>query len=127
MMTKTKKRPIHLDLTRIHFPINAIASFGHRVSGLLLFLATPWCIYLLDLSLEGPEGFARVQALLGSGFARFVIFVLAWGLLHHLFAGIRCMVIDLDRGVGKPVFQQTAWGVLAAAPLVAALLVGVLL
>jgi succinate dehydrogenase / fumarate reductase cytochrome b subunit len=89
-------------------------------------LATPMMIYLLDLSLSGPEGFAGAKDLLHSELGQLGLFLLLWAMMHHLFAGIRCIAIDLDWGVEKPVFIQTALGVLAAAPLAALVLWGLL-
>jgi len=125
-MTTNTKRPIHLDLRRIRFPLNAIASIGHRISGILMALATPVMIYLLDLSLSGPDGFAAAKELLHSGLGQLGLFLLLWAMMHHLFAGIRCIAIDLDWGVEKPLFIQTALGVMAAAPLAALVLWGLL-
>ena len=118
-MIKTKKRPIHLDLRRIRFPINAISSLGHRISGVLMFLIIPFCIYLLDLSLSSPAGFVEVINLLDSLLVKGMLFLVIWGLMHHFLAGIRCIAIDLDHGVEKPTFLQTAYVVLLAAPPVA--------
>lgn len=125
-MIKNTKRPIHLDLRRIRFPMNALTSIGHRISGVLMFLATPLCIYLLDLSLSGAEGFAEAKALVNSGFGQFVLFLLLWALMHHLLAGIRCIAIDLDWGITKPTFLQTALATMAAAPILAVVLWGLL-
>ena len=125
-MTKNTKRPIHLDLRRIRFPINAITSVGHRASGILMALVTPLAIYLLDLSLTGPQGFAEAKSLLNGGLGQLLLFLLLWALMHHLLAGIRCIAIDLDLGVEKPTFIQTALAALAAAPLFAIILWGLL-
>jgi succinate dehydrogenase / fumarate reductase cytochrome b subunit len=125
-MTTNTKRPIHLDLRRIRFPMNALTSIGHRISGVLMFLATPLCIYLLDISLTGTEGFAEAKAMVNSGLGQLVLFLLLWALLHHLFAGIRCIAIDLDWGITKPVFLQTALVAMAAAPIAALVLWGLL-
>ncbi len=118
-MTKTKKRPVHLDLRRIRLPINAITSVGHRISGVLMFFLIPFCIYLLDLSLSSPRGFSRAIAILDSLPVKGVLFIAIWGLVHHILAGLRCIAIDLDRGVEKPTFIRTAYAVLVAAPPVA--------
>jgi succinate dehydrogenase / fumarate reductase cytochrome b subunit len=124
-MTNTT-RPIHLDLRRIRFPINAITSIGHRISGVVMALTTPLAIYLLDLSLSGPEGFNQAQAMVHSGLGRLALFLMLWAMMHHLFAGIRCIAIDLDWGVEKPTFIQTALVAMAAAPLAAVVIWGLL-
>jgi len=107
-MIKTKQRPIHLDLRRIRMPINAIASIGHRISGVIIFLLMPVGIFLLDLSLMGQEGFATVVAVFDSFLGKAVLLLLLWAFVHHLLAGLRCMSIDIDFGVEKPFFLKTA-------------------
>ncbi len=101
-------------------------SIVHRATGALLVLCIPVLIWLLDLSLSGPEGFGEAGALLGSPPMRAALFVLLWALLHHLFAGFRYLLMDLDIGVDSPRYRQTAWAVLLAAPVGALLLMGVM-
>jgi len=114
-MMKTKQRPIHLDLRRIRMPINAITSIGHRISGVLLFLLLPVGIFLLDLSLMSPDGFATVVAVFDSFLGKAVLLLLLWAFVHHLLAGLRCISIDIDLGVEKPFFLKTARIVLLVA------------
>lgn len=114
-MIKTKPRPIHLDLRRIRMPINAITSIAHRISGVLLFLLMPVGIFLLDLSLMNPEGFATAAAVFDSFCGKAVLLLLMWAFVHHLLAGLRCIGIDVDLGIEKPVFLKTARIVLLVA------------
>jgi succinate dehydrogenase / fumarate reductase, cytochrome b subunit len=97
-MYNQRPAPVFLDLFRIRFPAGAITSIAHRAAGVLLFLALPFLVYLLDLSLQGPEGFARAGTLLQSWWVRPVSVVLVWSLLHHLLAGVRFLLIDVDVG-----------------------------
>ncbi len=57
---------VFLNLAQIRFPIGAIASIAHRVSGVLLFIALPVLAALLDASLRSEAGFASVRGLLSS-------------------------------------------------------------
>ncbi len=123
MFTITKNgRPVHLNLLQIRLPVPGVMSILHRVSGALLSVAVPLGIYLLDLALRGPEGFAKAQLLLDHGFARLVLLAVFWALLHHLFAGIRYLLLDVDVGIEKPFYRWSAWAVLLAAPPLALLL-----
>ena len=126
-MLGTPNRPVYLNLLQIRLPVAGIMSIVHRLTGVLMFLATPFLIYLLDLSLSSPYGFARAGEIVHSGLGMLVLFGLLWGLLHHLFAGIRYLLLDVHIGVDKPYYRYSAWTVLIAAPLVALLLTGVLL
>ena len=114
-------RPVFLDLFKFRFPIAAIMSVGHRASGIFLALLVPALVYLLDLSTAGPEGFAEAQQFLGSIFAKLIIFIVLWAVLHHLLAGIRYLLIDFEIGVEKESGKQSATAVMVAAPILAIL------
>ncbi len=105
----TKSRPVHLNLFVIRMPIMAIMSILHRASGALLVLAIPYFAYILGISLESEAGFAQAQAHLSGVFAKLILLVLAWGVLHHLLSGIRFLLIDFDIGVDKISAKYTAW------------------
>ncbi|PLY15576.1 MAG: succinate dehydrogenase, cytochrome b556 subunit [Sedimenticola sp.] len=115
----TKNRPVFLDLTQLSFPIPAIMSVGHRASGILMVLAIPFLVYMLDLSLSGAEGFATAQSVFSGWFAKLLMFVLLWALLHHLLAGIRYLLIDFDIFVDKEMGTLSAKAVMVAAPILA--------
>ena len=120
-----KTRPIYLNLLQIRFPVAAVLSILHRVSGVMLFVATPAVIYLLDISLRSESGFARAADLIAGLPMRLVAAVLLWALVHHLFAGIRFLLIDIDLGVARDSARRGAWvvNVAALAVFVAALVV----
>ncbi len=58
-----KQRPVNLDLQTIRFPITAIASILHRVSGVITFVAVGILLWLLGTSLSSPEGFDKLPRL----------------------------------------------------------------
>ncbi len=120
-------RPVYLNLLQIRLPVAGVLSILHRITGLLMFLATPLIIYLLDLSLGSAAGYAQAGELLHGGLGTIALFGLLWSLLHHLFAGVRYLLLDVHIGVDKPYYRYSAWVVLIAAPLVAAVVAGVLL
>ena len=115
-------RPVFLELWRIRLPIPGVVSILHRVSGVLMVLSIPAGALLFHQALSGPEGFAASAAFLGHPLIRLALLVLLWGLLHHLFAGIRYLVLDLGIGLDKASARQSAWTALAAG-IVATLLV----
>ncbi len=115
-------RPVFLNLWQIRLPVAGVMSIAHRAAGVLLFLSIPLMLTLLHAALIGEQAFVQIQALLRQPLMMAVLFLLLWALMHHLLAGIRYLLIDLDLGVQSPRFRQSAWAVLVAAPLVASLL-----
>ncbi|MGA7799904.1 MAG: succinate dehydrogenase, cytochrome b556 subunit [Gammaproteobacteria bacterium] len=126
-MTEHQAPPKFLNLLRIRMPVGAVASFGHRLSGVFLFFNVPFGIYLLDLSVQGPAGFDRAAGLWHSMPVQLLSIVVVWSLAHHLFAGLRFLLIDLDVGVDRRSAQRSAWVVNLAAVVAALAYVGVLL
>jgi succinate dehydrogenase / fumarate reductase cytochrome b subunit len=102
-------------------------SIIHRATGVVMVLSIPLLIYLLDVSLSDPDGFAQVKAIFDMGLIKLLLFMMLWALMHHLLAGIRYLLIDIDIGVDKPLFRQTALAVTLAAPVLALILLGGLL
>jgi len=101
--------PRFLNLLQIRLPAGAVASIAHRISGILLFLALPFVIYLLDLSLRDPDGYALAGRWLQSIWLRLGSVLLVWSLAHHMLAGARFLLIDLDVGVDRNTARATAW------------------
>jgi succinate dehydrogenase / fumarate reductase cytochrome b subunit len=94
------KRPVNLDLSTIKFPVTAIASITHRITGVAIFLALPILLWMLDRSLASPESFADLKELMMTSL---LVKLVVWGilsvLLYHLVAGIRHLI--MDTGVGE--------------------------
>ncbi len=116
------KRPVHLDLFRIRLPVPGVLSILHRITGVLLFLAIPALIYLLDLSLISASGFHSVAEGLHTLTGKVLLFALVWAFAHHLLAGIRYLLIDIDLGLDRPTARLSAWIVILTAPPLALLL-----
>lgn len=108
-MSKQQPAPVYLNLFRIRFPVGAVTSIAHRFSGVLLFLALPFFVYLLDLSLRGPDGFVAAIGWFDVQLVRLASIIIAWSLLHHLFSGIRFLLIDLEFGVQRSQARTSAW------------------
>ncbi len=107
-------RPVYLNLLKIRLPLTGMISFAHRISGVILFLALPFAVYLLDLSVKSEFSFQKVQQILQQPFMVFVQILLLWSLAHHFFAGIRFLLIDAEIGVEKSSARSGAWIVLLA-------------
>ena len=116
------ERPISLSLARFRWPVTAIASIAHRVSGILLFIGFAYLLYLLDLALSSAAGFAEASALLATIGPKLAL----WGVLallaYHLLAGVRHLLLDLHVGDTFAAAKAAAWLVFAATAVATALL-----
>ncbi|MEG3755199.1 succinate dehydrogenase, cytochrome b556 subunit [Psychromonas sp. B3M02] len=90
-----KERPKNLDLSTVKFPITAIASILHRVSGIIVFIALAIFLILLNCSLSSAEDFQRVQGYLDMFIVEFIFWGALTGLAYHAVFGIRHMIQDL--------------------------------
>ncbi len=94
-MKVNKPRPVNLDLQTIRFPLTAIASILHRVSGVITFVAVAILLWLLGLSLSSPEGFASAAAIVDSFFVKLVLWGILTALFYHIVVGIRHLMMDM--------------------------------
>jgi succinate dehydrogenase / fumarate reductase cytochrome b subunit len=93
-------RPIYLDLLSIRQPLPAIVSILHRISGAILFLiGIPLALAGLDASLRSPESYATFATVLSHPVAKLTALVLLWSYVHHLFAGVRHLLLDVHVGL----------------------------
>lgn len=107
------KRPKYLNLVQIRLPLPGWVSFLHRVSGAVLFLALPLLLSLFQRSLESPESFAAVRDGLSGPLPKLILLGLLWAYLHHFFAGLRFLALDLHWGVNLAAARKTSWAVFA--------------
>ncbi|MFT4671639.1 MAG: succinate dehydrogenase / fumarate reductase cytochrome b subunit [Pseudohongiellaceae bacterium] len=91
-------RPVNLNLLAFRWPIPAITSILHRVSGVFIFFGIAALLYLLDLSLSSQAGFDEAAALLSGTAVKLIIWAIASGILYHLIAGIKHLIMDLGYG-----------------------------
>lgn len=76
----------------------ALVSILHRLSGILVFLLIPLLLWSLNLSLASPEGLAQVKDQWQTPLCKMFIWALFAGLVFHLFAGIRHLLMDMHIG-----------------------------
>ena len=101
-------RPKYLNLFQIRLPLPGIMSIMHRVSGAVLFLALPVLLWWLQRSLASPDTFTSLWATFSHGFTKLILIGLLWGYLHHLCAGIRHLMLDLDYGTALETARLTS-------------------
>lgn len=108
-----KKRPVNLDLSTLHFPVMAICSILHRISGIVVFLLLPFMFYLLQASLQSFHSFHQLQTCLQHVWMKLLVWGFASALFYHVLAGIRHMIGDLGYGEGLSQARQSAMILLA--------------
>lgn len=108
------KRPRHLALHLIRFPVPAIVSILHRASGMLLFLCLPLLLWSLQYSLRSIETFTRLAWMFQHPASKLFLLLMLWAFMHHFCAGIRYLAIDLNYGVKLAQARASSRWVLAA-------------
>ena len=99
-----KPRPKYLNLRALLFeirlPLPGWISILHRVSGaLLVFPFAAWLLYMLDRSLVSEQAFQAVQSYLDLPLVKAGGLLFIWAYCHHLCAGVRFLLLDLNRGI----------------------------
>ena len=94
-------RPKNLNLFAIKWPLAAITSIAHRISGVFIFIGVALLLYLLQLSLESETGFSMVMDLLANPLVKFITWAIVAGLLYHLIAGLKNLLMDFGIGETK--------------------------
>lgn len=113
MTATVKRRPKHLDLMEIRLPMPAFVSILHRFSGVLLFLFIPIILYLFERSLATEAGYADLAGFVAHPLVKLVLLGLLWAFLHHLFAGIRYLLLDIHVGTDLAASRAGSGAVLA--------------
>ncbi|HYC48150.1 MAG TPA: succinate dehydrogenase, cytochrome b556 subunit [Burkholderiales bacterium] len=119
-------RPKFLNLLQIRQPVPAVVSILHRISGAVLFLFLWLFLAGLQKSLVSPESYAELIAYIAHPLAKLLLLALLWAYLHHTFAGVRHLALDLRWGIDLPKARASAWAVLVLGFAITAL-VGVVL
>lgn len=104
-------------ILRYHYPIQAKISILHRVSGVLLFVALPFLLYLLDQSLASELSFSQLQITLTHWPVQLALSVTAWAISFHSCAGLRHVLMDLHLLQGRKAIQSSAYAVVALSSL----------
>ena len=112
-----RRRPKYLNLQALIFeirlPVMGWVSILHRISGALLFLALVWLLWMLDRSLSSEAAFVKIKHYAGLWPVKLSLLGLLWAYCHHFCAGIRYLLLDLDKGLEKEAARLSAWLVYA--------------
>jgi len=91
-------RPKNLNILTIRFPIPAIVSILHRISGVILFLLIPIFLWGLKLSLASQQDFDSLKEFLSTPVMKFIVWCFLSAFIYHFVAGIRHLLMDLHIG-----------------------------
>ena len=117
-----KERPVYLSLTQFSFPVTAISSILHRMTGVMLFAGIAYLLWMLGLALESPQGLAEAAGMLSQLFPKLVLWGVLVMLTFHIIAGIKHMFLDFHIGDTFEAASVSAYVVFAATVVVAAAL-----
>lgn len=117
------KRPVNLAIHTIVFPVAALASIAHRISGVVLFLGSGGLIYALGYALGSTAQFEQVRAWLVVPWVRFALFCVLLSWLYHTLAGVRHLLMDLGYGEGLVAGRISASLVFLSTAILAVLLI----
>ncbi len=107
-ITVNDNRPVNLDMTTIRLPLPALVSILLRATGVFIFIGMAIMIWLLDLSLSSPAGFAEAQQALDTSLVKLVVWAIVSGVIYHALAGVKHLIADF--GIG----ETLEGGILAA-------------
>ena len=93
------QRPRNLNLLTIRFPIPAIASILHRISGVILFILIPFILWGLSASLSSQQSFDNLHQFFSTPWIKFIIWLSLSAFFYHFVAGLRHLMMDI--GIGE--------------------------
>jgi succinate dehydrogenase / fumarate reductase cytochrome b subunit len=119
------QRPKYVDINLLHLPVPGLVSIFHRVTGVaMLVFLIPALLFLLQCTLGSEDGFNRWKGYFAEPAVKIILLGFVWAYMHHFFAGIRYLFLDLHIGVALAPARLSAKLVLVAGAL-ATLLLGV--
>lgn len=110
-----KNRPKYYDLNLLNLPMPGLVSIFHRITGVAMFLfLIPLVLFILQTTLSSEAGFAAWKGYFANPIVKLIVVGFVWAFMHHLFAGIRYLLLDLHIGIAKEPAQSSARVVLIA-------------
>jgi succinate dehydrogenase / fumarate reductase cytochrome b subunit len=104
-----KARPMHLNLFVMRFPITAISSIGHRISGIWIFICLPFLLLMLQESLANLESFSNISNKFNNIYYKLFLLSFLIASIYHAIAGIRHIIMDLGFMESKNESKITSW------------------
>ncbi|WP_037588591.1 succinate dehydrogenase, cytochrome b556 subunit [Stenoxybacter acetivorans] len=119
-----KRRPKFLDIAKIRLSIPAIVSILHRASGVGLFIFLPLILWLFSGTLSDESAFNTYQTWVHNPLVIIILIGLLWAYLHHAFAGIRFLFLDVHKGLELSTARATSKIVFVSAIVLTVLIAG---
>jgi len=96
MAARTRPLSPHLQVYR--FPLVAVMSITHRITGVGLAIGTILLAAWLGSGAYSPEAYAAMSAFLGSWLGYLLLFGWSVALYYHLCNGVRHLFWDIGKG-----------------------------
>ncbi len=118
-------RPKYVDVNILHLPVPGLVSIFHRVTGVVMFLfLIPALLFVLQCTVGSEAGFDRWKSTFSEPLVKIVFLGFVWAYMHHFFAGIRYLLLDIHIGIDLVPARFSAKLVLAGG-MIATVLIGV--
>jgi len=66
-------------------------------------------VWLLSQSITSQAGFDYVVMLFNSNSGKFINIILLWAIVHHFYAGVRFLLLDIDFAISREATIKMAW------------------
>jgi succinate dehydrogenase / fumarate reductase cytochrome b subunit len=90
-------------------PVAAVVSILHRISGVFWLLALPLLLYAFEHSLQSEQSYRELLQWINHPAVAALLLLWLWLLLHHFFAGIRFVLLDMDIAISRIAARRAAW------------------
>lgn len=106
------ERPLSPHLSIYRWPITMLLSILHRMTGVAMSVGLVFLARWLIEAAAGPENYQNFRMAMSSIPGRLLLIGWSFAFFLHLGNGIRHLVWDTGRGLGKGESRATAWFVL---------------
>lgn len=107
------RRPLSPHLQVYKLIPTMVMSILHRLTGVALYFGTLIVLWWIVAAAAGQVYFEFVSNILTSWPGLLVLFGFSWALIHHMLGGIRHLVWDTGRFMGRETSIKLAWATLA--------------
>ena len=66
-------------------------------------------MWLLSQSIKSQDGFNYVVNVFSSTSGKLINVILLWAIIHHFYAGVRFLLLDIDFAISREATVKMAW------------------